>query len=275
MNINDKKKILVEYFRQYTQGYLLFSAGMDSCAVLGAAVAAGSNIVPIWADNQYFNRASDSDIKKQAKNLGSDVLIINDVVPNSEVKSNSNLRCFHCKNQILSTVPKDGKPVFDGTNVSDIGGYRPGKRALRAFGVKSPLNDLGITSAEAVEIALSFGADPLLAGLESCLATRINYGVEVTPERLHALRRIERFIIEKTMDFDVRCRIDDSDHIRIELTKPESFSLLADEDARRKLFDFGEPVSLFVTIDVLPSRPNTYDKRLKSPNSSPKERGEG
>ena len=263
MDINNKEKLLIDYLRQYPQGYLLFSAGMDSCAVLGAAVAAESNIVPIWADNHYFNRASDSDIRKQAKNLGSDILIINDVVPNSEVKSNSSLRCFHCKNQILSTVPKDGKPVFDGTNASDIGGYRPGKRALRAFGVKSPLDDLGITSVEANEIALHFGADPFLAGLESCLATRINYGVKVTPERLQVLRNIERFIIEKTMDFDVRCRIDDEDHIRVEMTKPESYALLADESVRKKLFDFGEPVSLFVTIDVLSSRPNTYDKRLK------------
>ncbi|GEM_PF-2446153 len=271
MDINDKREQLIEYFKQYPEGYLLFSAGMDSCAVLGAAVAAGSNIVPIWADNQYFNRASDSDIKKQAQNLGSDILIINDVVPNSEVKSNSNLRCFHCKNQILDTVPKEDKPVFDGTNASDVGGYRPGKRALRAFGVKSPLDDLGITSVEAVEIALGFGADPLLAGLESCLATRINYGIEVTPNRLQALRSIERFIIEKTMDFDVRCRIDDEDHIRVELTKPESYSLLADEDARQKLFDFGNPVSLFVTIDVLSSRPNTYDNRLKN-SSTPSEK---
>lgn len=263
MDINDKKKLLIKYFNQYPEGYLLFSAGMDSCAVLGAAVKAESNIVPIWADNQYFNRASGSDIKKQAKNLGSDVLIINNVVPNSEVKSNSNLRCFHCKNQILDTVPNEGKPVFDGTNASDVGGYRPGKRALRAFGVKSPLEELGITSSEANEIALSFGADPLLAGLESCLATRINYGIEVTPERLQALRSIERLIIEKTMDFDVRCRIDDEDHIRIELTKPESYALLADENFRKKLYTLGEPVSLFVTIDVLSSRPNTYDKRMK------------
>ncbi len=262
MSIDNKKEKLIEFFRQYPKGHLLFSAGMDSSAVLGAAVRAGSKIVPHWIDNG-FNRTTADDIRKQAENLGSDLFRVNDVTPSSEVKSNSNQRCFHCKNQILDTIPVDGTPVFDGTTASDVGGFRPGRRALREYGVVSPLVDLGITSAEARQIATEFGADPDLADIESCLATRINYDVKITGERLEAIRKIERLIIERTRDFDVRCRIDDDDHIRIEIKKPESYRILTDEAFREKLFEFGEPVSLFVTIDVLPSRPNTYDKRLK------------
>ncbi len=263
MNTDEKKDKLIEYFRQYTKGHLLFSAGMDSSAVLGAAVKAGCRLVPHWIDNG-FNRTTADDIRKQAENLGSNLFRVNDVTPNKEVKSNSNQRCFYCKNQILDTIPVDGSPVFDGTTASDVGGFRPGRRALREYGAISPLLDLGITSGEARKIAMDFGADPFLAEMESCLATRINYDVQITSERLDAIRNIERLIIDRTHDFDVRCRIDDEDHIRIELKKPESYKLLTDADVRQKLFEFGEPVSLFVTVDVLPSRPNTYDKRLKN-----------
>jgi len=262
MSIDNKKEKLIEYFRKYSKGHLLFSAGMDSSAVLGAAVRAGCKLVPHWIDNG-FNRTIAEDIKKQAENLGSDLFRVNDVTPNSDVKSNTNQRCFHCKNQILDTIPVDGTPVFDGTTASDVGGFRPGRRALREYGVVSPLVDLDITSAEAREVAIGFGADPDLADMESCLATRINYDVKITKERLEAIRNIERLIIEHTRDFDVRCRIDDDDHIRIELKKPESFRLIQEENIRQKLYEYGEPVSLFVTVDVLPSRPNTYDKRLK------------
>ena len=262
MDLDAKKKKLTDFFRKYPEGHLLFSAGMDSSAVLGAAVSAGCKLMPHWIDNG-FNRTLESDIRKQARNLGSDMFTATKVTPNSEVKRNSNQRCFHCKNQILDTIPADGSPVFDGTTASDTGGFRPGRKALREYGVISPLADLGITSAEAKEISMSFGADPALAGMESCLATRINYGVHVTKERLEVIRNIERLFIDHTGDFDVRCRIDDNDHIRIEVKKPESYKLLTDESFRQKLYDLGKPVSLFVTVDVLPSRPNTYDKRLK------------
>ena len=270
-SIREKKDNLITFFKKYPKGHLLFSAGMDSAAVLGAAIRAGCELVPHWIDNG-FNRTTAEDIRKQAENLGSDLFRVNDVTPNNEVKSNTNQRCFYCKNQILDTIPVDGTPVFDGTTASDIGGFRPGRRALREYGVISPLADLGITSAEAGEIALEFGADPVLAGMESCLAIRINYNIKITSERLDAVRKIERLIIEHSQDFDVRCRIDDDDHIRIELKKPESYTLLTDENIRQKLFDFGKAVSLFVTVDVLSSRPNTYDKRLKTtpPTTSPK-----
>jgi len=264
MKLKDKTERLIEFFRKHPKGHLLFSAGMDSSAVLGVAVRAGCNLVPYWIDNG-FNRTVADDIRKQAENLGSDLFRVNDVIPNSDVESNSNQRCFHCKNQILDTIPTDGSPVFDGTTASDIGGFRPGRRALREYGVISPLADLGITSEEARVVAIDFGADPVLAGMESCLATRINYDVPITKERLDAIRSIERLVIEHTQDFDVRCRIDDDDHIRIELTKQDSYMLLTDESIRNKLYELGKPVSLFVTLDVLSSRPNTYDKKLKKP----------
>ncbi|MBR8535541.1 exoenzyme S synthesis protein B [Carboxylicivirga sediminis] len=258
----EKQEALINWFKKNTEGYLLFSGGFDSSAVLGAAMKANANIQPIWVNNG-FNRAQAGDMIIQARNLGAADLKIIEVTPGETVIANPERRCYHCKSHILSLVPKDGRTIYDGTTASDLGNYRPGKKALDEYHVKSPLAELGISSWETKEIALAFGADPLFAEHESCLATRINYNELLTSERIKAIYEVENYIIDKTGDFHVRCRIDDSDHMRIELTKPESYALITDEKVREELFEIGGKVCLFVTIDVKRSRPNEYDKRIK------------
>lgn len=258
----EQQQALINWFHSNRKGYLLFSGGFDSSAVLGAAMKAGADIRPIWVDNG-FNRATAEEMIIQARNLGAEKLNVIEVTPGSTVVENPVKRCYFCKKHILAQVPKDGLPIYDGTTASDLGNYRPGKQALDEFNVLSPLAELGITSWETKEIAIAFGADPLLADLESCLATRINYKHFLTPERIAAIREVENLFVETTGDFHVRCRIDDADHMRVELSKPESYLAIADEEFRQKLFDIGGKVCLFVMIDVKRSRPNEYDKRIK------------
>ncbi len=259
-----KSKQLIEWFKQNTKGYLLFSGGFDSSAVLGAAMKANADVVPLWVDNG-FNRAVAGDMRIQARNLGAETLEIINVAVSDTVGENPQKRCYFCKSHILSMVPDDAEAIFDGTTASDLGNYRPGKMALDEYKVKSPLAELGIISAETKDIAIRFGADPLLADLESCLATRINYGHFLTPERIDAIYKIENYVIEKTNDFHVRCRIDDADHLRIEFSKAESYQALADAEFRDTLFKLGGDACLFVTIDVKRSRPTEYDKRIVQP----------
>jgi len=259
----EKKDALINWFREHTEGYLLFSGGYDSSAVLGAAMRAKAAITPIWVNNG-FNRASANDMVIQARNLGAPDLKIIDVTPTEMVVSNPERRCYHCKSHILSMVPQDGKPIYDGTTASDLSQYRPGKQAIDEYQVQSPLAELGIESRETKEIAIAFGADPLFAEHESCLATRINYNHLLTPERICAIGAVENYIIDKTSDFHVRCRIDDEDHMRIEVSKPESYALLTDLTTRNELFELGSKACLFVTFDLKRSRPNEYDKRIKN-----------
>lgn len=257
-----KKEQLIEWFKDNQRGYLLFSGGFDSSAVLGAAMAAGAKVKPYWVNNG-FNRATADDMTIQAKNLGAQQLHIVNVLPDSDVMRNPTDRCYHCKKHILSLMPHDGTMLIDGTTASDLGNYRPGRRALEEYNVKSPLAELGITSAETREIAISFGADPLFAQHESCIATRINYLHDLTPERIKAIYDVENYIINRTSDFDVRCRIDDDDHMRIEVAKPESYALFCDAKEREAIFELGSKVCLFVCVDLKRSRPNEYDKRIK------------
>ncbi|MGQ1787968.1 MULTISPECIES: exoenzyme S synthesis protein B [unclassified Saccharicrinis] len=253
---------LIERIREIGECYLMFSGGMDSCAILGAAKMAHVTVTPVWIDNG-FGRASEYLIRKQVGLISHEELRIIPVNPIPKAIENPTDRCYHCKGQIIKAIQDLGSDVLiiDGTTGSDTG-YRPGRKALSEHGVISPLAELGITSAEAKEIAIKMGADQDIADLESCLATRINYNVALLEKTLDVVRNIEQAVIAETQDYNVRCRVDDADHIRIELSNEESFKAIANREFRNNLITLGEQFAMFTTIDLKPSRPNAYDSRI-------------
>ncbi|MCW3785084.1 exoenzyme S synthesis protein B [Plebeiibacterium sediminum] len=253
---------LEERLKQIGDSYLMFSGGLDSCAILGTAIKAGIHITPVWINNG-FGRASEDEIRKQAQNMGAHHLKVIDITPTKTVVSNPDNRCYFCKNQIIEAIKHLEKDavIMDGTTGSD-NGYRPGRKALNEQGVISPLAELNISSTQAKDIALSLGANKQIADLESCIATRFNYLQPLTDDRLKVLKEIEHLIIEETEDFNVRCRLDDNDHIRIELSDSNSFLAFNDPDFRNAVIELGEKLALFTTLDLKPSRPNAYDNRI-------------
>jgi len=253
---------LIRYFEENPTGILLFSGGYDSSCLLGASVKAKADIIPFWIDNG-FNRCTETEIRQQAENLGAKLFQSVIVAPEANVCINPTDRCYHCKSQIISTLKKKGAILIDGTTASDTGKYRPGSKALHENGVISPLKMLGITQQQTHQLAIEMGADPKIAQKESCMATRFNYGQLISKERLAAIRQIEQLFIEESGDYDVRCRFDDLDHIRIELAFEQSFQALTQSSIRQRITDIGSGVALFSTMDLKPSRPNEYDKRLK------------
>ncbi len=261
MNIGTK---LEKRLREIGNSYLMFSGGLDSCAILGIAKKVGIKVIPVWINNG-FGRASEEDIQNQAKNMGVPELKIIKITPTKSVVNNPQDRCYHCKYQIIEATKQLEKDavIMDGTTGSD-NGYRPGRKALNENRVISPLAELDISSSQAKEIAISLGADKEIADLESCMATRFNYLQPLHKNHLKILKEIEHLIISKTGDYNVRCRLDDADHIRIELSSNESFIAFNDLNFRNIVIALGEKLALFTTLDLKPSRPNSYDKRIKN-----------
>ena len=248
--------------RQIGDSYLMFSGGLDSCAILGTAIKTGINIIPVWINNG-FGRASEEEIRKQAQIMGAHNLQVIHITPTKSVISNPNNRCYFCKKQIIEAIKHLNKNnvIMDGTTGSD-NGYRPGRKALNENGVISPLAELNITSLQAKEIALNMGANKQISDLESCMATRFNYLQPLQEQHLITIKEIEHLIIKKTNDYNVRCRIDDDDHIRIELSDSNSFIAFNDSNFRNSVLALGEKLALFTTLDLKPSRPNAYDNRI-------------
>lgn len=256
------KDLLIKHLQKTKKFYLLFSGGFDSCSILGCALEAGVEVIPVWIDNG-FNRVTRKDIEAQAKNMGSKQLEVIKMHPKPKVLENPVDRCFHCKGQIIHPIiSRKDAPVFDGTNASDSGNYRPGVKALQKGGVKSPLAELNITKEQTREMAISMGADPIIANMESCLATRFNYNTPITQERLNAIREIEQVILKETGDHHLRCRLDDEDHLRIECRSQSTFLKLIDPDFRQHIVTIGKQISTFVTLDLEGARKNAFDKKM-------------
>ncbi len=263
--LKEKIKKLKKQFSKQESYTLLFSGGVDSCAILGAAIDAGIDIAPVWIDNG-FNRTGEDEIRQQAENVGAKNLKILKINPGQGVVCNPIHRCYVCKTQIITSVnsQQSGSTLLDGTTASDLNKYRPGSKALKEFDVKSLLATAQISKEEAVKIALHYGADKKIADMESCLATRINYNFDISPERIAVIKEIEKMIIDATGDYNVRCRVDSEEFIRIEVAKQISFEKIIEADFKIKIVNAAQKITDFVTLDLLPSRPNQHDKKIKT-----------
>ena len=198
------------------------SGGVDS--VLLAAVAArtlGENAVAATAVSPSLASGELDDARAAASATG----IRHIEVPTHELDNpsyavNAPDRCFHCKDTAYHTFTQLAGQlgiavVVDGTNADDSGDFRPGRRAARDHGVRSPLAEAGMTKQDIRDWARELGLDVWDKPAAACLSSRIPYGSPVTPEKLTRIDRAESAL--KALGFR-QCRVrDHGDVARIEI----------------------------------------------------------
>ncbi len=81
--------------------------------------------------------------------------------------------------------------VVDGSNADDVSDHRPGARAAREHGVRSPLQEAGLTKAEIRSLSRAMGLPTWDQPASPCLSSRLPYGLAVTPERLRQVEMAE------------------------------------------------------------------------------------
>lgn len=110
--------------------------------------------------------------------------------------ANPSDRCYFCKTELWSRLSaiaaeKGYAVVLDGANADDAGDYRPGMRAARECRVRSPLLEAGLTKAEIRELSRRLGLPTWDQPAAPCLASRLPYGLSVTPARLRQVEAAE------------------------------------------------------------------------------------
>lgn len=219
---------LVEWFaKSGGSAVVALSGGVDSAVVaLAAKKALGKNAIAITADYKTLAEEELATARQVAKEIGIDHRVIEyDELENPEFVKNDGMRCYHCRTELGQHLAEEAKKagialIVDGTNADDLTDYRPGIRALRENGVRSPMVELGITKAEIREIAKSFGLSIYDKPSNACLASRIPAGSKVTYEKLQRIESAE--IIVKSI-FGVRqVRVRDHGELaRVEVSKDE------------------------------------------------------
>ena len=129
-------------------------------------------------------------------------------------------RCYICKKAIFTNVQnlvgeRGISVIAEGTNVDDDGDYRPGMRAIKELGVRSPLKEAGLTKAEIRELSCMLGLKTWNKPSCACLASRFAYGEVINKDKLDMIYSAECYI--RSLGFEqFRVRLQDG-IARIEL----------------------------------------------------------
>ena len=162
-------------------------------------------------------------------------------------------RCYLCKTALFTAIMEKAAElgftyVAEGTNVSDLGDFRPGLKALKELTAKSPLLESGLTKADVRELSRALGLPTWDKPSYACLASRIPCNSPITAENLSAVEAAEDALIEAGFD-QVRCRAH-GDLARIEVAPELREALmhaLVEGDLAKRIHNAG---FAFVTVDA-------------------------
>lgn len=179
-----------------------FSGGTDSTFLAAAARRAlGDKALAVTAVSATLTPAERKEAVRLAKNLGvRHKLLKTGEFGDRLFTANSAQRCYYCKKLRFTALVKwaaaRGYPgVIEGSNADDSADYRPGSRAVAELkSVGSPLKEAGLTKAEIRAVSRRWALPTWDKPAAACLASRIAYGLPLTPGRLAQVEEAEKFV---------------------------------------------------------------------------------
>jgi len=118
-------------------------------------------------------------------------------------------RCFYCKTNLYGTIARLTRAtILSGTNLDDLGEYRPGLEAAKEYGVRHPYVEVGIDKAGVRDLARRLGL-PEVAELPSapCLSSRVETGIAIEAPVLAVVHEVEKRVAAALSPKTVRCRV--------------------------------------------------------------------
>lgn len=203
---------LQQFFREHPKAALAFSGGVDSAYLLYAAVQNGARVRAYYVKTEFQPQFELDDALRLARELGADMKVLHlQALAEEKVAENPADRCYYCKRRLFSAIQtaaaEDGFDwILDGTNASDRVDDRPGMKALREMGVRSPLREAGLTKEQIRRLSKEAGLFTHDKPAYACLATRIPSGQRITGALLERTEQGEEYL--KKLGFtDFRIRL--------------------------------------------------------------------
>ena len=221
-----KERRLFDLLGSFESMIVAFSGGVDSAYLAWAATQVlGPSALCVTADSPSY-----PDHHRQlALTIARDFTLHHEIVRTAELdrpeyRANPVNRCYYCKHELYTTLTtlaqaRGFNVIADGSNADDRGDYRPGRKAAREFGVRSPLDDVDLTKDEIRALSQRAGLPTWDEPASACLSSRIPYRSEVTDEKLRMIEAAEGAL--RAIGFRV-CRVRHHDTLaRIEIGRDE------------------------------------------------------
>jgi uncharacterized protein len=268
MSIEDTATRLIALLRPLESCVVAFSGGVDSAVVakaaflaLGDRAVAATGIGPAVAESEL----------EIARDVARAIGVRHVELPTDEISrpgyiANAPDRCFHCKSELYIVLAQyaskhDISAIANGTNVDDLGDYRPGLMAATEHKVLSPLVDCHLDKQAVRDLARHWNLPVWDKPAQPCLASRIAYGEQVTPERLTMIEEAERLLHDLGFRI-VRVRYHEGDLARIEVPTEELPRLLSAEVHRQVTTTLKELGFRHVTVDLAGFRSGSLNAAL-------------
>jgi len=268
VNLREKFNSLQKILKKLNKVVIAYSGGVDSSFLLKAAVdtLGAENVLACINAGPAEPAGQLQRAKEFAQSVGVKLKTIEtDELSDPNFTANKADRCFHCKSRICRILVDIAKEqgfdnVVFGTNLDDLDDFRPGNRAMKVFGVRSPLAEAKLTKNDIRQLSRRMKLATADLPSSPCLASRIAYGLEVTEQRLRQVDEVEEFLRSLGL---VEFRVRHHDIIaRIEVD-PKDIEKVTAEPTRSKIAEKLKSLGFrFVTVDLQGYRSGSLNELL-------------
>ena len=266
--IQQKLQNLKEYLLSLGSVAVAFSSGVDSTFLLKVAHdVLGDNAIAVTATSCLFPKRESAEASSFCDANGiKHITVVSNEFENPEFRNNPPNRCYLCKKElfkkIIALAKENGAAyVCEGSNVDDLGDYRPGMKAVAELDVKSPLRECGLTKGEIRALSKEMGLPTWDKPSFACLASRFVYGEEINEKKLSMVEKAEQFLLDIGFK-QFRVRIHGENLARIEVLPAELEVLLSKREEVTELFrGLG---FAYVTMDLQGYRTGAMNEVIKT-----------
>ena len=265
----EKNRQLKERLSSLGRVAVAFSGGVDSAFLLRTAHdVLGENCVAITAVSRFFPERETEEAKAFCKDEGiKQILVSVDPLSVEGIAKNPRNRCYLCKKEIfgrmLRITEEEGfSCLAEGSNMDDLGDYRPGLKAVEELGVKSPLKECGLYKADIRTLSRELGLPTWEKPSFACLASRFVYGESLSPERLSMVEQAENLLLELGFSqFRVRVH---GNLARIEVL-PDDIRRFMQEELRERISSALKELGFsYVALDLEGYRSGSMNETVQS-----------